>query len=135
MTRKKSVIQHKQGPEKRIKGKPDPVTITFSLKHVQDGKWCFSKLHDTKRASVAKALWKRRTFSWSEIQFNSKKALGSEKISSNAIKATKPRHITTDVSFYFGLLYHEHMRMVGYFETSVFYVLWFDDGKLYDHGS
>ena len=124
----------------RIKSPNAPISagqeknLTFSLKYLQAGNFCFSKLDRNGQASFSSAIFKRKDFTWPQLFQENRQNLGAEKLPIAIIKSARPRHITQDMNSYYGFRYNDRLRMVGYHEDSVFYILWFDIAyRLYDH--
>ena len=108
--------------------------LTFSLKYLQAGNFCFSKLDMNGKAGFSKAIFRRKDFTWTQLFQESRQSLGAEKLAITAIKSSRPPHITPEMNSYYGFRYNDKLRMVGYHEDSVFYILWFDIAyRLYDH--
>lgn len=113
----------------------DERPAVFSLEKLDGGDFCFSKLSKECRQMFADAIFRRKNMTWKDIKLAPRHGLGTEKISSCAIKAPPPRFVKGDVSDYLAFRYNGKKAMVGVREKDVFYVLWFDPTfTLYKHG-
>ncbi len=106
----------------------------FSLERLQLGKYCFSNMDGSHKASFAEAIFKRRNTSWAEIKKTGRHKLGFEKIDKKSINAPIPAFITEEVDHFLAFRFSGMKPMVGYRLRDVFYVLWFDSCfDLYPH--
>lgn len=118
---------------------PEPIDYDsqppiFSLEKIQDGKYNFANLNEEHKARFADAIFRRRDVSWRKIKYSDRHALGTEKIDKSALKVALPNFITDDFNDFLSIRYHGKRPMVGYRQTNIFYVLWFDhDFTLYKH--
>lgn len=109
-------------------------TIAFSFERVQAGDYCFSVLDKDDMASVAKAMYRRKTMTWVDILSADRHGLGTEKMPKGDIKAPMPPFVTDDMDHFLVLRFNGMKPMVGYRKGRIFYILWFDHNfTLYDH--
>lgn len=118
-------------PTERDYDKESPV---FCLRYV-DSEYCITGCNDEQKGSFLKTIRALSQMTWRQILLTSRESrFGSEKIPQDAIKRTKPSHITADETL-MGIRFWEKCRMVGYREREIFRIIWFDcDYSLYDHG-
>lgn len=108
----------------------------FSLERLQSGFYCFSELERDDKAAFADSIFKRKNFTWNEIQQMDRHALGYEKIAVTSIHPTVPKFITEDQTNLMAFRFNGKKSMIGYRLKNIFYVLWFDHNfTIYDHGS
>jgi hypothetical protein len=111
--------------------------VIFSLQHIQSGPYCFSGLDHRQKGDFADALFRRKDFTWIELQSNDHRKLGAEQLPATMIKAKQPACLTEDVEKYDVLRFsHNDGRIVGFRRNHIFHILWIDCKlELYDHGS
>ena len=114
------------------------IPVLFSLRHIQNGKYCFSQLDQKQKSDFADALFRCKDFTWNDYHQNSKQKLGCELLSFDCLKiASKPICITEDLDKVIVIRFSDNDgRIVGFREQNIYYVLWIDCRfELYDHGS
>ncbi|RDD29887.1 hypothetical protein CR161_03720 [Prosthecochloris sp. ZM] len=139
MRKKKQRLKTEATAGKKLKPTPtsnyDKEPVVFSLKHIQDGDYCFSKLTSDNKGEFAEAIYRRKDFTWTDYYQNSRQKLGCESIPLNQIKPEKPNVLTPDVGKVLAIRFaRTNGRVVGYRDNNIFYVLWIDcKMSLYDH--
>lgn len=130
---------------KGVKGKrityivPDTVPDTqkrplFSFHYLQDA-YCISRCTREEKAGFADTMRTLSKLTWNEIRLAPRHGLGSEKIERNSIRASIPSNITDDATF-LAIRFHRMKPMVGFRESNIFHIVWFDKSlSLYDHGN
>ncbi len=114
------------------------IPVIFSLRHIQNGKYCFSQLDQKQKSDFAEALFRRKDFTWNDYHQIPKESLGYELLPFCCLKiASKPICVTEDLDKVIVIRFSGNDgRIVGFREKNIYYVLWVDCCfELYDHGS
>lgn len=114
------------------------IPVIFSLRHIQPGKYCFSRLEQKQKSDFAEALFRRKDFTWNDYHQSSKQALGCELLLFDCLKiSSKPVCVTDDLDKVIVIRFSGNDgRIVGFREQNIYHVLWIDCSfELYDHGS
>lgn len=85
------------------------------------------------KISLIEQICKLSSMTWEQIRLSPKHGLGTEKIAQDSIRASKPVHVTPDVTFY-ALRFDGKKPMVGYKSDFIFHIVYLDRSfKLYKH--
>ena len=115
-----------------VKPPPQQLKPKFSLEYLQSN-YCISKCDTKERADFANTLRKLGQLTWNQIKSSGKHQLGYEIIPRYKIRVFIPPHISEDVDL-IAFRFSGKKSMVGYRESEVLYLLWFDPKfKLYKH--
>lgn len=111
--------------------------FVISFGRIIPGDFCYTELDINLKASMAEAIFMRKSITWNEIDKIDRRTLGYEKLEAANIKAPAPK-ADQDIQekYYCFRFANNDGRMVGYRRSNIFYILWIEKNKnLYDHGS
>jgi hypothetical protein len=115
------------------KPSPEQQKPIFSLHYLQKSH-CLSDCDKDEKSAFADTLHKLSQLTWNQIISSSRHGAGCERIPQNAIKATIPPHLQSDINL-LAFRFCAKAPMVGYREGNIFHVVWLDRAfTLYDHG-
>jgi hypothetical protein len=119
------------------KSKLSPETINYPV-------FCFKYIHrdyhldkctnDEKRKFIEQILLISSN-SWEQLQLAPKHGVGSEKISSNSIRANIPNHFSEEVGTLLAFRFDGKKPFIGFRNGFIFHIFYIDrDFTLYNHG-
>lgn len=131
-------------PKKGDKGKHLNITPDYFPKSLYDYPvFCLKYIHrdfslsactDEEKGKLIERMHKLCGMTWEQIRQAQRHGLGQEIIPQEALRASKPQHITPDVNFY-ALRFDGLKPFIGYKSGFIFHIVYIDRNfNLYKHG-